>query len=110
MALGVVGTAYSDLGKLDKSRELLEKSVQMNKRFHGSRHIGTAIAQIDLGHVTRLAGDLQDAKTILESALETKERIQGPEHPSEFTAHSFGSVLLMKIEYTCTCVRCLNGL
>lgn len=81
VALGVVGTAYSDLGKLDKSRELLEKSVQMNKRFHGSRHIGTAIAQIDLGHVTRLAGDLQDAKTILESALETKERIQGPEHP-----------------------------
>ena len=83
VALGVLGTAYSDLGQLDKSRELLQKSVQMNRNFHGSRHIGTAIAQTDLGRVTRLAGDLQEAKTILENALETKEQMQGPNHPSE---------------------------
>lgn len=83
IALGVLGTAYSDLGQLDKARELLQRSVQMNQDFHGAQRIGTAIAQTDLGRVTRLAGDLQEARKILENALETKEKIQGMGHPSE---------------------------
>ena len=85
IALGVLGTAYSDLGQLDTARELLQRSVRMNQDFHGPQHIGTAIAQTDLGRVTRLAGDLQEARRILENALETKEKIQGKEHPSECT-------------------------
>ena len=83
VALGVLGTAYSDLGQLDKARELLKSSVKMSSDFHGPFHVGTAVAQTELGRVTRLAGDLREARGILESALETKERIQGVTHPSE---------------------------
>ena len=49
----------------------------------GPRHMGTAIAQTQLGRVTRLAGNLQQARGILEAALETKESIHGKNHPSE---------------------------
>ena len=49
----------------------------------GPRHMGTAIAQTQLGRVARLAGNLQQARGILEAALETKQSIHGSEHPSE---------------------------
>ena len=84
MALGVLGSTYSDLGELSKAQKLLEKSVEINKAVNGSRHVGTAIAQTQLGRVTRLAGNLQEAKRLLETALETKSRVHEENHPSEY--------------------------
>ena len=81
IALGILGTTYSDLGELTKAQELLESSVEINKAINGLRHAGTAIAQTQLGRVMRLAGKLQDAKQILETALETKENVYGMLHP-----------------------------
>ena len=45
----------------------------MNQDFHGPQHIGMAIAQTDLGRVTRLAGDLQEARRILETCCTVKK-------------------------------------
>lgn len=81
IALGILGSTYCDLGELTKAQHLLENSVEINIAINGPRHVGTAIAQTQLGRVTRLAGDLKEAREILEAALETKELVQGQDHP-----------------------------
>ena len=83
ISLGILGTTYCDLGELSKAEQLLQKSVDINRRVNGPKHIGTGIAQTLLGRVERLAGKLQSARKTLESALEIKETVHGSDHPGE---------------------------
>ena len=85
ISLGILGATYCDLGELSKAEELLQKSVDINRKVNGPRHIGTGIAQTLLGRVERLAGKLQSAGKTLESALEIKEAVHGSDHPGQFT-------------------------
>lgn len=48
ISLGILGTTYCDLGELSKAEELLQKSVDINRKVNGPRHIGTGIAQPSL--------------------------------------------------------------
>ena len=81
VGLGILGSTYCDLGELAKAKGLLEKSVRINQTTSGEHHVGTAIAQTQLGRVVRLNGELLEAKKILEVALETKQMALGRGHP-----------------------------
>ena len=94
ISLGILGTTYCDLGELLKAEQLLQKSVDINRRVNGPKHIGTGIAQTLLGRVERLAGKLQSARKTLESALEIKEAVHGSDHPGKDCVIKFGQGLI----------------
>ena len=100
ISLGILGTTYCDLGKLSKAEQLLQKSVDINRKVNGPEHIGMGIAQTLLGRVERLAGKLQSARKTLESALEIKEGVHGLDHPGELL-NSASTTNLSVVVKTC---------
>ncbi len=74
-----MGNVYQSLGLYTQSVALLQKSLDVRRRFHGERHPDVATALHDLGTIRMLAGDLPGAEMALKASLAMREDLFGPE-------------------------------
>ncbi len=83
------------LEEFDDAQECLQRTAEiLNEKFVPNRipmHALYSKVQIRLGEVTRLAGSLEDARQILETALKTQESTISSDH---------GNVLLCMSMYS----------
>ena len=86
-SLELLGSIYCDLGEFNRAHELLERSININSLVgNGSHFLATASSQSKLGMVARLGGSLEEARQLLEVALESREEELGRDHPGMLKA------------------------
>ncbi len=69
-------------GHLDEAQRRLEQAIAIKSRVLGTMdHPAIAVSQRALGRVLAARGDLVGARSLLERALSTQERLLGLEHP-----------------------------
>ncbi len=68
-----LGLNHVALEEFDGAKPCLQRSADIYNETLGQKHVGTVNPQIGLGDATRLAGNLEEARQILETTLETQE-------------------------------------
>ncbi len=77
----VEGSALSDMGKLEASKQAYERGLAMREKALGPDHPDTSVSLNNLGIVLCRLGRCGEAKTYLERAVAVSERAIGPFHP-----------------------------
>ena len=83
LTLGNLSVAYSDLGQPQRSIELLQRALDINKHIHGPDHISVAITLCNLSIAYRHLGDVHKSEDLAKEALRKTEAIHGRTHPGE---------------------------
>ena len=76
--LYTMGNVYKNLGLYRQARPLLETSYRLRR---GGEDLDFASSLTSLGDLARLQGNLAVAESLLVQAVETKEKLLGPEAP-----------------------------
>ncbi|MDX5527003.1 MAG: tetratricopeptide repeat protein [Wolbachia endosymbiont of Andrena nigroaenea] len=81
MTLANLGNAYYVLGNPQKTKELLERALAIDKKHYGSDHFQVAKLLANLGIAYGALGDHKKQEELLEQALPIFEKHYGPDHP-----------------------------
>lgn len=76
--LGVMGTAYRQLGLYRDARPLLEQAIDLDRQTLGSDHPRVARGHYTLAGLLRRLGEFDDARGHYQAALDIRERIGEP--------------------------------
>ena len=75
-----LGSALTELSRLDESIAALRKAVALARDLHGSVHSSVANALQRLGEVLGYAGDYEGSEKAIREAADIDEKIYGPAH------------------------------
>jgi len=78
--LTVIGTAYTELGRYDRSAPLLERALALRRETLGSEHLDVAQSLHELASLMRQRGDLVAAEEMQREALAIRRKLLGEEH------------------------------
>ncbi len=93
------------LEEFDGAKPCLQRSADIYNETLGQKHVGTVNPQIGLGDATRLAGNLEEARQILETTLETQESKissnQGNEYEQTIAVLYHHAAILVDLSIQC---------
>lgn len=84
----MVGGSLTQLGKMDRARQLFSEAVAMRVKVYGEADRRSAFALSSLGNALAMAGELDGGKDAHRRALEAAIAALGPEHPNVATLHN----------------------
>ncbi len=84
----MVGGSLTQLGKMERARQLFSEAVAMRVKVYGEADRRSAFALSSLGNALAMAGDLDGGKDAHRRALEAAVAALGPEHPNVATLHN----------------------
>eukprot|EP00971_Amphidinium_carterae_P009387 185501-Amphidinium_carterae.1 len=77
----MLGNAYGAIGDASKTREYLERALQIKEAHSGPDHPEVARTLVNLGIAYGDLGDAAKKRDYLERALQIQEAHYGPDHP-----------------------------
>ena len=84
----MVGGSLTQLGKMERARQLFSDAVAMRVRVYGVADRRSAFALSSLGNALAMAGDLDGGKDAHRRALDAAIAALGPDHPNVATLHN----------------------
>ncbi len=90
-----LATVFMELQDYEKSRRLLERSVEIFSSFYGDAHPSVAAVLTQLGLALRKQGRNERAQIVLERAMLANQKVLGEDHPAVAeTMRNLGIVLM----------------
>jgi eukaryotic-like serine/threonine-protein kinase len=86
---------YEGLGLLSRTRPLLERALEIQRRVLGPEHSETLRSMATLARVVGDEGHYAEAEKLQRETLEIRRRVLGPEHPDTLASrNSLAGILL----------------
>ncbi len=89
-----VGQVYRGLGLYKEAEPHYRNALEIYRHLPTGGGVAELSAQADLGVLLREEGRLDEAQTLLESTLQARKQLLGPEHPDTLTVmHNLAAIM-----------------